>query len=275
MVIQKFTLEAIQKVRSLIQAELGAAETNVPLFSGSDAIAEIPSPTSLDDLSHIFTFGGRSPTEQTDLLKNQWSISTFNPGSILLKLPGLWLKPQYRLVSYLYRGGADGTGLILALPETLSTTAHLQKALAQATIAQPPQPENAMPFMAAIDGDRSVASFMIASLLRRELQEFGAVGKRQTWTHHRLVQTLPAKLSWHWQSEMPKDWLPKAIVLPNGQAAVEFFSGRVNAQEVTLYRHLDRYPTDGYVGSGFDQVLAVGGRGAGGQGGRENNKNNK
>ncbi|WP_088892078.1 hypothetical protein [Leptolyngbya ohadii] len=77
-----------------------------------------------------------------------------------------WVKPDYRLVGFLYRAAPNGAGIIFALPAELSTTAHLQKALAQATVSKPPRPEGAMPhFMAAIDGDRSAASFMVASLL--------------------------------------------------------------------------------------------------------------
>lgn len=263
MAIQKFTLDAIQKLRNAVQAELAIAEPKDQVSLWSDAEINVPEPESLDDLSDIFAFGGRSEAEQTELVtQNQWSVSTFNPASVLLKLPGLWVKPDYRLVGFLYRAAPNGAGIIFALPAELSTTAHLQKALAQATVSKPPRPEGAMPhFMAAIDGDRSAASFMVASLLRRELQEFGAIGNRCNWNHHRLIQALPNKLLWQWRTEVPKDWLPKAMVMPDGQAAVEFFSCRVEPQEVVLYRHVDRYLVDGYQPISSDKALAVAKRG--------------
>jgi len=268
MTIRKFSLEAIQKLRNTIQAELAIANTQTQLSSWPEPSTEVPEPEFLDDLSDIFTFGGRSKEERTDFVqRSPWLISPFNPASVLLKLPGLWLKPGYCLVGYLYRTASKEAGLIFALPEALSTTAHLQQALTHSTIATPPKPEGAMPhFMAAIDGDRSAASFMVASLLKRELQEFGtrqsssppeAIGKRSIWRHHRLIQALPSKLPWQWHTEMPKDWFPKASVLPNGQAAVEFFSCRVSAQEAVMYRHLDRYPVDGYQPTSSERALAV------------------
>lgn len=258
MAIQKFTLEALQKVRKVIQAGLAVNDTLADRIAASEPNADIPEPESLDELSSIFSFDGSLETERADLTsQKQWLVSTVNPASVLLKLPGLWLKPSYRLVGYLYRAAPEGAGLIFALPETLSTTAHLQKALASSTIASPPQPEGAMPsFMTAIDGDRSAASFMVASLLRRELQEFGAMGKRQTWSHHRLIHALPTQ-PWQWRSEIPKDWLPKAIVMPDGQAAVEFFSCQIGRQDVVLYRHLDRYPAIGYQATSLDKAIAV------------------
>lgn len=262
MAIQKFALGAIQKVRNVIQAELSVADTQAQFPIGMGFSAEIPEPESIDDLSNIFTFGGQSAAEQNNLILNsQWFVSTFNPASVLRRLPGLRLKPNYRLVSYLYRAAPDGAGLIFALPEALSTTAHLQKALDHSTIANPPRPEGAVPLMAAIDGDRSAASFIVASLLRRELQEFGALGKRRTWSHHRLIQALPVQLAWQWRSDIPKDWLPKAIVMPDKQAAVEFFSCRIGLQDVVLYRHLDRYPAIGYQATSLDQAVAVARRG--------------
>jgi hypothetical protein len=259
MAIQKFSLEAIQKVRNAIRAELAIGDTQSLSPAWSELDAEVPEPQSLDDLSDIFTFGGRSEEEKIEFVQQSpWFVSTSNPASVLLKLPGLRLKPEYRLVGYLYRTAPNGAGRIYAVPEALSTTAHLQQALPENTSTIPPQPAGALPhFMAAIDGDRSAVSLMVASLLKRELQEFGAIGNQQNWSCHRLIQALPSKLSWQWRTEPPKDWFPKAMVLPDGQAAVEFFSCRISAQEAVLYRHLDRYSANSYQPTSLDKALAV------------------
>lgn len=259
MSIRTFPLAAIQKVRQYIQNTLVVSdiEPSQPLSTlNSD---ELPEPESIDELSGLFTFGGGSETNVIPInAYNPWFISTVNPGAALLKLPGLKLKPEFRLVSYLYRSEGSGVGIVWAVPVALSTTAHLEKALiASKSIAQIPKPEGALShFMDAIEGDRSPASFVIASILRRELQEFGVVGQRRNWSHHRLIDTIPAKLNWTWRSEQPKNLLPKAKHLTNNQVAVEFFTCRVVAP-ITIYRHIEQYPDGRYTAVSVDRSIAV------------------
>lgn len=147
MSIQRFPLAAVQQVRQYIQnAIVIDADKQVQTWTGIDDIDDIPEPKSLDDLSSVFAFGGLTPEEITAPQSlRRWSVSMVNPGAALLKLPGLDLKPTWRLVSYLYRDGDNGAGLVLALPEELATTAHLEKALsASGNFKQPPKPEGAL-----------------------------------------------------------------------------------------------------------------------------------
>jgi hypothetical protein len=260
MSIQRFPLAAIKQVRQYIQnAIVIDADKQLETWAGIDDVSNIPEPESLDDLSSVFAFGGLSSEEiKTPRFRSPWLVSTVNPGAALLKLPGLHLKPTWRLVSYLYRSGNSGVGLVFAVPEELSTTAMLERALSTSrSLKQPPKPEGALPdFMEAIEGDRSAVSFVVASLLCRELREFGAIGAYQSWTHHRLIDAVPGQVKWQWQTEQPKDLTPKAKVLPDGQAAVEFFSCRVSAG-IALYRHVDQYPAGEYKPKRIDKPLAT------------------
>ncbi len=227
---------------------------------------EMPEPESLDELSHVFTFGGL-PTEEfaTPRLRVRWTLSRINPGSAILKLPGLQLKPGWRLVSYLYQDEDDGKGLVLAVPEALATTTQLEKALPSGPLSantlthltQRPKPEGALAdCMEAIDGDRSAVSFIVASLLHREFQEFGARGIHRNWGYHRLIDSVPQQVSWRWQTCQPKDLAPKVKVMPDGQAVVEFFSCRVGSG-IALYRHFDQYPSTQYLAKRVDKPVAI------------------
>ncbi|WP_416667286.1 hypothetical protein [Egbenema bharatensis] len=178
MSIQKIPLDTLKKVRQYIQVtlSLSEAEQQPKNWAELNEDNEPPEPESLDALSGIFTFGGLSEEDLSDSTSRDcWFISTVNPANALLKLPGLSLKPTLRLVSYLYRAGEDGMGLVFAVPEASSTMAVLEKPLQHCKdITQLPQPDHALPqFMDAIAGDRSPLSFAIASVFRRELQEFG------------------------------------------------------------------------------------------------------
>ncbi len=256
MAIQRFSLAAVQQIRQYIQQALRVdAAKQAQSWAGLEEADDVPEPASIDDLSSVFAFGGLSATEIA--APAHWSLSTVNPAAALLKLPGVTLKPDWRLISYLYQDGSSSAGLVFALPELLATTAQLEKARAvSSTIKHPPKPEGALvDFMEAIEGDRSIASFMVASLLCRELREFGASGHYQSWTHHRLVEAVPTQVKWQWQGEPPKDLTPKVKLMPDGQAIVEFFSCRV-VSGIALYRHLDQYPAAQYKLKRLDKPLA-------------------
>ncbi|PSB17638.1 hypothetical protein C7B76_09470 [filamentous cyanobacterium CCP2] len=262
MTIQKFPLETLKKVRQYIQGTLvlSDAKTQPQSWAELDEENELPEPESLDDLSGVFAFGGLSEEELSgSTQRDRWFVSTVNPADSLLKLPGLSLNPAFRLVSYLYRAGEDGVGLVVAVPERYSTMVHLEKSLQTCgDISQPPKPDNALPqFMEAIDGDRSPLSFLIASLFRRELQEFGALGNRCQWSHHRFIDALPAQANCQWRVEpSPKDFSPKVKVLPTGQAAVEFFTYRAG-NPIVIYRHLDQYAAQNYKVNPLDKAIAL------------------
>lgn len=253
---QKVPLEALTKVRQYIKSALTLSDSeDQPKVL---AIEEPPVPGSLDQLGDLFHFGGTpEETLQIPNSRGQWFISAMNPGAVFLKLPGLTLKPDFRLVSYLYRlSEADGKGIVWALPESLSTTAQLQKALTSSVGSDhPPKPEGAIAnFMDAIAGDGSPMSYVIASLLRRELLEFGAFGKSTNWNHHRLMDTLPTQTQWQWRTEV-KDLSPKVAVFPNGKIAVEFFTCRLVAP-VAIFQHVDQYEAGQYSAKSLDRAIA-------------------
>lgn len=260
MSVQKIQLEMVQKVRQHIQQGLALPPSeNHPRSQSDFDDAELPEPDSLSSLGDLFNFG--SPVEAATHAPNnrgKWFISAANPGAVLMKLPGLTLKPGLRLVGYLHRLPDDGNGVIWAIPEALSTTAQLEKALdSSGDRAQPPHPQGALAdLMAAVEGDRSPASFVIASLLQRELREFGKLGKSCYWSHHRLINILPTQVQWEWQIEPPKDLSPKVRVFPDGKAAIEFFTCRI-VPPVALFQHLDQYPGTHYKATVMDRAIAV------------------
>lgn len=269
MSIQRFPLDAVQKIRQHIQSALCLPGVeNLPGSWHQSPHEDLPEPGSLSELGNLFDFGGgMEPDINRSPDWSEWFISTCNPGTALLKLPGLTLKPKLRLVGYLYREAEGGIGVVWAVPEALSTTAHLEQALAPLSHRTPqadqvwthqPQPSGALPdVMDGVGGDRSPASFLVASILRRELREFGALGKFQAWSHHRLVGNLPTQAKWQWQVQpAPQDFAPKLRMFPDGKVAVEFFTCRV-AAPVTIFQHIDQYPADSYRAIAVDRSVAL------------------
>lgn len=259
MSIKKYPLQSLQKVRKYIRQTLDLPEIDAESESylSDDPMSE---PDSLDDLSGIFTFGGTPMAEHPpSSVQDEWFVSTVNPGAALLKIPGLQVKPEYRLVSYLYRSQQSGMGAVWAVPTELSNMTQLEQALQGdiQDIRVIPKPPRALDnFMEAIRGDRSHSSFLMASILHRELQEFGALAERQNWSHHNLIDQIPVGKNWQWQATQPKDLMPKVRLYPDGKAAVELFSCR-SGDTIQIYRHLDQYPPDGYRPMSLDKPMAI------------------
>ncbi len=264
MSVQKIPLETAQKIQRHLRSALTLPESeNQPrswsAYQDATDADEIPLPDSLGELGDLFSFG--SPVQEATYAPNtqgQWFISSMNPAAALLKLPGLQLKPDLRWVAYLHRLGEEGTGITWAVPEHLSTTAHLEHALVNRTDrAQPPYPEGALDnVMESLEGDRSPLSFLIASLLRRELRELGAIGKSCRWSHHRLIGILPKPEICQWRIQPPQNLVPKACVWPDGRAAIEFFTCRTIAP-IAIFQHIDQYSAETYKAAGVDRAIAV------------------
>ncbi|MGA7935285.1 MAG: hypothetical protein WCA35_17175 [Kovacikia sp.] len=262
MSLQIIPLESLQKIRQFIKNALTLPESeNHPrTWASYDEVDELPEPDSLSDLGELFNFGGSAGEVSTFApnTKGQWFISSINPGVALMKMPGLRLKPNFRLVSYLHRNAEDGVGVTWAVPEMLSTTAQLEKGLANSgDRSHPPHPEGTLSdMMEAIEGDRTPISFVVASVLRRELREFGAIGKSSDWNHHRLINALPGQVQWEWKITEPKDLSPKVRVFPDGKAAIEFFTCRIVAP-VAIFQHIDQYSIGSYKAANLDRPVAM------------------
>lgn len=256
MAFQRYPLSTAQKISQQVRQSLALP----PLTELAPAgVSQPVGPAdSLDALGDLFRLG--DPPTADGLAPNQagcWYVSTINPAEALFKLPGLWLKPGIRLVSYLQRQPGSGLGATWAVPELLSTTEQLEAAINLSSPDQLPQPQGALPALAeALEGDGSLASFLAASIFVRELKEFGRSGQHIRWGHHRLIDAVPPQISWQWRSQAVADFGPRVAALADGQVAVEFFSCRV-ARPIALFRHVDRYGSSSYQAQTSDQVVAL------------------
>ncbi|MGD1941349.1 MAG: hypothetical protein ACFB0G_08540 [Leptolyngbyaceae cyanobacterium] len=263
MALQKFSIVLLQKVRQHVQSQLvlPVSEQN-PVADSSEreqAIAEFE-PTSLDALGDLFRVGGFDDEDETaPNTEGRWFISTANPAAAIYKLPGLSLKPKVRLVTYLQRQPKGGMGVTWALPELMSTTAILEDALTSSSSGTiPPHPNGALGnVMDGMAGDRTAGSYLAASILLRELKEFGRSGLNRRWFYHQLIATPPPDKTWQWRTKQPLvDMSPKVQIQDNNTVLVEFFSYRM-APPIAIFRHVDHYVAKSYRPKTHDQVVAL------------------
>lgn len=258
MSLHTFSIEAVQKVGQHIRAQLVLPPSEQqPTLEGENVTPdELPEPASLDALGDLFRLGGFGDEDlSAPNRQGRWFISTIDPAVALNKLPGLNLKSDVRLVTYLQQRSDGGVGVTWALPKLMSTTVHLEAALESVGEGAPPRPRGALSnVMEAIEGNDTPASFVAASLLARELKELGRTGKLRRWSHHRLIGKVPSQRPWQWRSKVPQDLSPKVKRSDQG-VLVEFFSCRV-VPPIALFRHVDQYPAGSYRPKTNDQVIA-------------------
>ncbi|MEM7063199.1 MAG: hypothetical protein AAF572_08540 [Cyanobacteria bacterium P01_B01_bin.77] len=258
---QQFPINSLQNLRRSLKQQLvlPACEHTPSYFAEED----MPEPESLASLSNLFRKGGITHTDgSTPNANGKWFISTVDASTVLKHLPGITLKPNYCLVTYLYRirraQANHGGSVTWAIANQLSTTSHLEVALTTAGDHNtPPYPEGALlNYMTAVTGNLKASSFLVASILQRELQEFGRCGKFHRWQHHRLIGSVPKQRSWQWHMEQPKNLVPKVHILPNSKVAVEFYTCRI-LPPVSIFRHIDRYSANNYVAKASNQAVAT------------------
>ena len=207
-----------------------------------------------------------------------WSTIISGPEKLLAVFKPLKLKRGFTLVGYQFREGGNGNGFIYAVPEGSRLPFPDDCPTDPDHFLGPPVPPTALEdVMDAIEGDGSPVSYLCASLLNRELEEFGAMWHGCSWGTHELVTKDPfarggclrpqskatdrAGLQidfekWQWHKPKPARWEPR-VKLAGGNVTVIFhtYSG---LERDAIYRHVDRYKTGAYRFKARRVVVAEG-----------------
>lgn len=238
MSIQKIPLATLQKVRQYLQPAL-----KLDRSTQDDSL-----PESIAALGDVFSRGFEAQPQQG------WSLSAIDLSDIFAKLPGLKLQAGYRLVSYLWQDDRGSRAQVWAVPIDRATTKELVQAIAQSSATLPPRPAAALPdWMLAVQGDRSLGSFLVASLLRREMQS-GTSGDYGDWSHHHLIDRVPTALRTMPKAAQLQNLSPRLRQFPDRRVAVEFFTCRSIAP-IGIFRHVDLYSATNYTANSLDRVI--------------------
>ncbi|NJK32118.1 MAG: hypothetical protein HC927_06710 [Deltaproteobacteria bacterium] len=171
-----------------------------------------------------------------------WTECTIDTDALFGELSGVWLRPGWRLRAYAYRVGSNGNGVVWALPPEAPDPAPL--GTIRGSLHYPPRPAGARSCREALTGDGSLLSYMHASILIRELGEFGALWHGVSWGAHQLIEWLPADEPWKFELRLPWRLGPR-VVRHDDAVSVVFYS--VNHEcVVRLLRHVDYYPRGEY-----------------------------
>lgn len=184
----------------------------------------------------------------------------------------LWLKPGFALWAYAYRDFHGGNGEIRALP-TDAVPGASGESPSPGELMVPPT--GAVPLMQAINGDGSPWSYLSASILSREADEFGAWWHGCDWSVQTIVSRAPPQADdpnapddewkltgeaaagdWIWHGLAPRIWEPTFAEIGTTRQVVLHIRNPV-AQEA-IYRATDTYQGGSYVGSTESELLCAG-----------------
>ncbi|MGD2077530.1 MAG: hypothetical protein PVH18_04070 [Chloroflexota bacterium] len=202
--------------------------------------------------------------------ENGWHKSKINPMTLLDYFGSLRIKPGYVLRAYECHRGPDSWGIVYAMPA--STLFPDPKPNGD---GRPPKPEGALDdVMMAITGDDTPYSYLCASLLAREFEQFATLSPENEWLNcfvldgdpwfgaNGVAHTLKGqgftkdKLNWRWSGQRPSMWRP-TVFMSQRSATVSFhaFSG-VGRQRIIAYE--DRFLRGSYTFSRHEEPVASG-----------------
>ena len=207
-----------------------------------------------------------------------WSKSKVDPMSVLAVFKPLRIKEGFVLRAYQFREGGNGNGFVWAVPVDADFPDSEECPRLEGVFLEPPKPSAALDdFMDAIDGDRSPWSYMCASILARELAEFGAMWHGCDWGTHTILDDNPCGATeqseqddadegpmtptaeWKWLEPAPADGSP--MVYQEAEAVTVTFITHSGLGEEAIYRHIDTYTPGGYRFKSDRKQIATGGSG--------------
>ena len=210
------------------------------------------------------------PPPQRDLVG--WNKSDADPMRLLAVFSALRIRPGFVLRAYQFCDGGNGNGRVLAMP----TDAPFPEPVECFDFAEPPQPPFALGHpMDAVDGDGTPWSFLSASILSREIDEFGAMWHGCDWSTHTILGADPwnfepqAKVrhrrqplagspveQWEWKQPRPEAWEP-TVDQAEEAVIVKFFTMSGLGCE-TIYRWTDTYKPGSYRPETLEEDVANG-----------------
>jgi hypothetical protein len=187
-----------------------------------------------------------------------WSKSRHDPNKLMDLFKPLRLKKDFVLRAYLHREGGNGTGVVWAMPADAEFPEPKDCPALEQHMLKAPKPWDALDDpMQTVEGDDSEWSYLAASLLRRELREFGALWHGVNWGVHTILDADPWKAGpppddadplqhphspqpeWRWHEPRPAHWAPRVEMTPD-RVTVTFHT-YCPLHEESIVRHTDTY----------------------------------
>ncbi|WP_456478582.1 hypothetical protein [Geoglobus ahangari] len=173
-----------------------------------------------------------------------WQRSAVSPMEVVRLFDRLWVREGYELVAYIYGFEVSSLGVVWAVKE--GTPTEIEECERLEDELGTPRPCGAVEITEVIEGDGSSESYMQASILVRELRDFGCTFEHSDWGWHEIIGDF-GKFEVFFREVNPT---PKVSL--GDRAVVEFCTRSYRTGEV--YRHVDEF-ADGYRFTSSSEVI--------------------
>lgn len=257
---------ALRKYLPDLEVDHGAASGNSPGTRATEPRPEGREPVSIP-VARIAQLRQQA-AELSEPIEGQpepqgWTKSRVDPGRLVEIFKPLRVRKGYVLRAYVFREEGNGNGVVWAMPNDAEFPTPQDCPTLESHMLKAPKPSEALDdAMEAIEGDGSPWSYMAASLLRRELLEFGALWHGCNWRTHFVLGEDPllagppkdgdspmerpasSAQQWKWLEPRPEQWGPQVRV-ENDRVSVVFYTYSGLDKEA-IFRHTDTYRAGKY-----------------------------
>jgi len=257
---------------------LSAPGGEAPPVPGPVETVKMPDPAAFD-ASKINTVRQKiqESTQVPQNVPNGFSKSSVDPAIILKSLAPLTVKQGYVLRAYQFAEDGNGNGFVFAMPASSAFPDPVEAPGDGTHLPRPRKPAGAVDDpMSVIEGDGSAWSYLAASVLKRELKEFGAMWHGCDWAMHSVLGADPWRspaggddplagpsgdeTKWKWFKARPADWRP-TVTVKGDKVVVTFYTFSPIGKE-TIYQHIDEYAPGRCVSTTTRTAIAEGPFGA-------------
>ena len=187
----------------------------------------------------------------------------------------LWLKPGFELRASVYRSGGNGNGEIWAKSVVSQPVDSWEGSGLEEKRMD--RPSEVVPLMQAIEGDGSPWSYLSASILSREAEEFGAMWHGCVWSDQKILSKSPRQSdnqelddtrersgeapvrNWRWHNAAPRTWKPTYEDYGSTKEVTLYIFNPVGGERI--YRATDTYSAGSYDAETEETMLCTGGPG--------------
>lgn len=204
------------------------------------------------------------------------SIYPIAPGSMVKYFAPLRLKKGWTIRGFIFGHFMGHTMLPFGLPRNVKLPSPDRRLLTPDAAWKGLSRLGALKdYMAIVEGDGSAASYLLASILSREIAQIGAFWHGLHWRTHVLLESDPWKAGpfvpysdwpmsprreWSLVAARPRTWKPSVTFVPGRQPVVSFYSLSARDGEA-IYVHQDTFGGDGMSFTSTENVIATGGGG--------------
>ena len=212
----------------------------------------------------------RKSAQLKEMPPKGWTKSTMEPARVLAVFDPLRLKKGYVLRAYQFTERSNGNGFVWAMPEKVPFPPPESCPRVSTHFLNPPKPVEALDdVMKALDGDGSPWSYLLASLFKREIDEFGAIWHGATgWSTQELLYDnfFPAdsdqekstsnRVGWKWLASEPQQWAPQVTVEKDSVTVTFYTYSAYEYQRIN--RYTDTFKTGSYTFTTESKEIATG-----------------